>query len=202
MPAAPAVALLALLWPVIAAATLPTTRAWPIDPAHSHARFTVRKFWITHAVGTFPSLSGTLHAITNPNGVERVRVDAALPVASLEMEDRGERAVALGPDFFNAGKFPTIRFDSDPFPMQELAAGGTLYGTLMLHGEQVPVTLKLRPSVCPQRPLTCPIRVRGTILRSAFGMRSLRGVLSNSVRLDLTILVDAGAAPLDESAGS
>lgn len=160
-----------------------------IDPARSQVQFVVRKFWFAHVRGTFPALSGTLHRIDTHIGADLARVDADLAVAGLQMDDAEDRARALGDGFFDAARFPAIHFDSDPFPMDELATGGTLRGMLGLHGERHPVTLALQPSDCPRQPLQCVIRVRGTISRSVFGMRGWRGVLSDKVELDLRIVL-------------
>lgn len=166
-----------------------TAQAWAIDPAQSQVQFSVRKFWFAHVRGTFPALSGTLRRIDTRIGADLGRVDADLAVAGLRMDDADDRARALGPDFFDAARFASIHFDSDPFPMSELVAGGVLRGMLGLHGERHPVTLALQPSDCPRQLLECVIRVRGAISRSAFGMRGWRGVLSDRVELDLRIVL-------------
>ncbi|MDE2224251.1 MAG: YceI family protein [Xanthomonadaceae bacterium] len=186
-----------------AAETIAQTRT--IDPARSQVQFVVRKFWFAHVRGTFPALSGTLHRIDTHIGADLGRVDADLAVAGLRMDDTGDRGRALGAGFFDAAQFPAIHFDSDPFPMGELVAGGTLRGMLSLHGERLPVTLTLQPSDCPRQPLQCVIRVRGTISRSTFGMRGWRGVLSDKVELDLRIVLrsstNAASSALRPEAG-
>lgn len=186
------------LWLVLAAFGIAhaagTTQTWSIDPAQSQVRFDVRKFWFAHVRGTFPGLSGTLHRIDTHIGADLGRVDADLAVDGLQMDDADDRARALGTGFFDAVRFPSIHFDSDPFPMDELAAGGTLRGMLSLHGERHPVTLVLQPSDCPRQPLQCVIRAQGAISRSAFAMRGWRGVLSDRVELDLRIsLANSGS---------
>lgn len=178
-----------------AAPPAPITQVWSIDAAKSQAQFSVRKFLFAHVRGTFPGLSGRLHQVENTAGPELVQVDATLEVAALEMDDADDRAHALDENFFHARQFPSIRFDSDPFPLQELASGGTLRGLLTLHGEQHPVKLALQPSDCPRQPLECVIRVHGVISRSRFGMRAWRGVLSDKVELDLRISLDEPATP-------
>jgi polyisoprenoid-binding protein YceI len=189
-----ALALALLLLPAFAPAhAADTGQTWTIAPAQSQVQFQVRKFWFAHVRGTFPALSGTLRRIDTHIGADLARVDADLAVGGLEMDDADDRARALGDGFFDAERFPAIHFDSDPFPMEELVAGGVLRGMLSLHGERQPVTLALQPSDCPRQPLQCVIHVRGTISRSAFGMRGWRGVLSDKVELDLRIVLRAAA---------
>ena len=197
-----ALALALLLLPAFGIAhASEAAQTWNIDPVQSQVRFTVRKFWFAHVRGTFPALSGTLRRIDTHIGADLARVDAELAVDGLQMDDAGDRARALGEGFFDAAQFPAIHFDSDPFPMGELVAGGTLRGMLGLHGERHPVTLALQPSDCPRQPVQCVIRVHGKISRSSFGMRGWRGVLSDKVELDLRIVLRSSmdAAPSGSS---
>ncbi|MGH8215829.1 MAG: YceI family protein [Rhodanobacteraceae bacterium] len=185
-------ALALLLLPTFALGTLrPPTQTWPIDPEGSEVQFSVRKLWFAHERGIFPQLHGTLRRTDSSTGPDLLEVDATVAAADLRMDDPDHRARALGPDFFDAARFPWIRFESDPFPLDKLATGGAVRGMLTLHGTRHPVTLALQASTCPSQPLACAIRVRGTILRSNFGMRALRGVLANRVELDLRIFVSA-----------
>jgi polyisoprenoid-binding protein YceI len=200
-----ALTLALLLLPCLARALAPTTetRIWPIDAAQSQAQFSVRKFWIAHVRGTFPGLRGNLRRMDPRSGVEVVQVYATLDAAGLQMGDAGARAQALGPRFFDAERYPVVHFDSDPFPLTELASGGRLRGLLLLHGERHPVTFELLPSGCPRQPIECVIRVRGEISRSDFGMRGWRAVLSDEVELDLRIVLRAvSTLPWPEPAAS
>ena len=169
-------------------------QTWSIDAARSQAQFSVRKLLFAHVRGTFPGVFGTLRRTDTHSGTDLVQVDATLDVAGLEMDDADARVHALGPRFFDAARFPVIRFDSDPFPLDELAGGGTLRGLLTLHGESRPVHLALLPSECPHQPRACAIRVRGVIVRSRFGMGAWRGVLADKVELDLRISLGEPAA--------
>lgn len=168
------------------AATAPSS-SWPIDAAQSQVHFSVRKFLFAHEQGTFPGMTGRLQRIDTHIGADLGQVDAEVNVAGLRMDDADDRERALGYGFFDAAQFPVIQFQSDPFPLDELASGGVLRGILTLRGEQHPVKLALQASDCPRQPLECVIRVKGDISRSAFGMHGWRGVLSDNVALDLRI---------------
>lgn len=184
---------LALLLAGFAPAHAATQATWAIDPAQSQVTFSVRKFWFVHVRGTFPALSGTLHRLDTRIGVNLGRVDATLDAEGLRMDDPDALARALGPGFFDAARYPSVSFASAAFPLDDLVSGGALRGVLTLHGESHPVTLELQPSDCPREPLTCVIRVRGAISRSAFGMRDMRAVLADKVELELSI--DLRASP-------
>lgn len=162
-------------------------QTWPIDAAQSQAQFSVRKLLFAHVRGTFPRLQGVLRRIDTHIGADLAEVDATLDITALQMQDRKALAHALGPNFFDAAQHPYARFASDPFPIEELAAGGSLRGFLTLRGIRQPVTLTLSPSECPRQPLHCVINAHGRISRSRFGMHSWRGALADSVQLDLRI---------------
>lgn len=172
-----------------ALASSSVTQTRPIDSTRSQAQFSVRELLIAHANGTFPRVVGTLRRIGTPGGPDLVEVDANLDITALQMDDPSELEHALGPRFFDADRYPHARFVSDPFPLGELASGGTVHGLLTLHGRRQPVTLTLEPSDCPRQPLECVIRVHGAISRSRFGMHAWRGVLGDEVKLDLRILL-------------
>ncbi|HET7561318.1 MAG TPA: YceI family protein [Rhodanobacteraceae bacterium] len=182
---------LALLLPCLAPLAAPAagTQTWPLDPAHSQTQFSVRKFWFAHARGTFPELQGTLRRIDTASGNDLAQVTASIDVAGLLMDDHAARETTLGPRFFDAARFPLARFDSDPFPLAELASGGTVRGMLLLHGEQHPVTFSLQASECPKQPLLCVIRVSGSLSRSDFGMHAWRGLVGDKVELSMRIVL-------------
>lgn len=180
---------LALLLALTAPAATPAlrTQAWSIDATQSQVQFSVRKFWFRHVRGTFPALTGSVRRIDTHIGADLVEVDAELRVDRLQMDDPRVRAHAFGPNFFDGARYPAIRFESDPFPLDDLRKGGELHGMLDLHGERHPITLMLRPSDCPRQPFACVIRLHGDIARATFGMRAWRAVLSDKVELDLRI---------------
>lgn len=183
---------LALLLPCLAPAAAPDSfaaRTWTIEPARSQAQFDVRKFWIAHVRGTFTNLHGTLRRIDTPFGVDLAEVDAYIDVTNLVTDSPSHTARVLAPEFFDAARYRHILFDSEPFPLGELVAGGPLRGTLLLHGMARKVAFALQPSECPRQPLDCGIRVQGTISRSAFGMHAWRGLVGDDVKLELRIVL-------------
>lgn len=188
-------AALALLLALTAsAATASHGQSWPIDAKQSQVQFMVREFWFARIRGTFPELSGNVRRIDTASGADLVEVSATLEVDKLRMDEPRQRERALADTFFDAARYPTIRFDSDPFPLTALRDGGELHGMLDLHGERQPVQLELDPSDCPRQPLDCVIRLHGKVARTHFGMRAWRGVLSDKVELDLRIRLARTAA--------
>jgi polyisoprenoid-binding protein YceI len=196
-----------LLWMglVVSPVSVAHTRTWPIDAARSQARFSVRKLWIAHTRGTFSKLAGSLQQIAAGPGTTLAEVEVTVDVASLVMGSSNQRAGVLSPTFFDAKRYPYIRFRSDPFPLGELATGGALHGMLQLHGQHHRVRFTLAPSKCPGQPLTCAIRAHGSLSRSRFGIRAWSGIIGDRVALRLKIVLrgtavqhrGAQAAPVD-----
>ena len=177
------VALLCLACGVAAAAW------WPIDSSVSRARFSIRTLFFTHVRGGFGAVYGELRSVDDSHDV----VDARIDVNSLAMDDEDALAEARGPGFFDVAHYPRIRFVSAPFPASALRDGGTLDGTLELHGQRHEARFELQPSQCPAQPMSCPVRVQGALSRSQFGMSARRGLLSDRVTLTMSIVL--GASP-------
>lgn len=177
------VAAIGLVLALAAHADAPQT--WPISSEHSFVQFSVRTLWFTHERGHFDAVYGQLRR----NDAGRDVVDAWIDAGSLQMDDSHALEEARGPGFFDVAQYPRIHFVSLPFAEALLREGGTLEGILDLHGERGQVQFTLQPSGCPQRPLTCAIRLQGKLSRSAFGMRAHRALLSDKVALDLNIVL-------------
>lgn len=158
-----------------------------IDGSRSHAEFGVRLLWLHTVSGRFAQISGEVKL--DPH--ELATVDARIQAASLTMDSARFRRDVLAPEFFDASRYPLIRFLSAPVPLARLTGGGALDGQLSLRGVTLPVRFELLPARC--RTLTargCLIEARGLISRSAFGMTSYRATVSDQVQLGLLIALD------------
>ena len=87
---------------------------------------------------------------------------------------------------------------SESFPLQRLRRGGQLSGTLTIRDSSQPVTFDLLAADCDKPASDCPIVVSGSIRRSAFGMRSRRGALSDKVDLHFEVFAIPSAERLDQ----
>lgn len=159
-----------------------------IDPDRSHADFGVKLFWLSQISGRFEEIDGdvtlsTLH--------DTAVVDARITVDSIHMGSDRIRRWVLAPEFFDASRFPSIHFVSDPISLGMLEKGGDLDGTLTLRGITRPAHFEVLPSHCPlHAPQQCVISVRGTIQRSDFGMTGHRTAISDQVQLGMMISLD------------
>jgi len=168
-----------------------------IDPARSHAEFGVRLLWLTQVTGSFERIDGD---VTLSARRDVAVVDAHIAVDSIRMSSERFRRWVMAPEFFDAERYPTIHFVSEPVPVAALEHGGELFGTLTLRGISRPARFELLPSPCPlnesilTNPSDCRIEARGDIQRSEFGMTGHRTALSDQVRLGLVIAIDRAPA--------
>ncbi|MGC1550325.1 MAG: YceI family protein [Rhodanobacter sp.] len=157
-----------------------------IDSAHSQAAFGVHLFWIHEISGRFTQITGLMRAGPAP---ATVIVDATITVDSVAVDSQITRRWLLSREFFDATRYPTVRFISDPFPLSALDSGGDLPGLLNLRGITAPVHFTLKPMYCPPTvsPSICRVVLSGHLQRSDFGMISHRAAVSDQVELKLDI---------------
>jgi polyisoprenoid-binding protein YceI len=91
-------------------ATETRTSTWRLDPAHSSIEFSVKHMMMTTVRGRFKELQATLTA--DEEHPEGCCAEAELQVASLDTGSPDRDAHLRGPDFFDAERFPTMRFVS------------------------------------------------------------------------------------------
>jgi polyisoprenoid-binding protein YceI len=105
---------------------VPLAGEYAIDPAHTSVEFVVRHMMISNVRGRFRDVSGTITVDEMP---ERSHVEVVLNAASVDT-GIGERDRHLrSPDFFDAERYPTIRFRStkvEPDPDGAWAVTGDL----------------------------------------------------------------------------
>jgi polyisoprenoid-binding protein YceI len=113
---------------------------WSIDPAHSHASFTVRHLIISNVRGDFAKTTGTV--TLDEKDVTKSSVEATIDVTTIDTREPKRDEHLKSPDFFDVAKFPTITFKSTKV---EKAGKGALKvtGDLTMHGVTKPVVLNV-----------------------------------------------------------
>jgi polyisoprenoid-binding protein YceI len=95
---------------------------WTVDPVHSTIHFA-----ITHSeVATFRS--GFREYEATLSGGETPKLEGSVGVASIDIGEEGLKGHLLGPDFFDAEKFPRLKFSSTELSVDD-------DGELRLSGE-------------------------------------------------------------------
>lgn len=155
-----------------------------LDTQRSSGSFRVRLIWLLAVNGEFGRIAGEVH---RDRFRDRLRVDVRVDAASLRMASPRQETLARSAEFFDVARHPRIEFASDAFARQRLHDGGELPGLLTVRGIAQPVRLSLLPADCARPARDCPLRVRGSIRRSQFGMGGHRATLADKVELDLRI---------------
>src|ERR1700730_18682739 len=156
-----------LLWLVCHAAGVAAER-YTLDAAHSQVTFRVRQF-VSTVTGKFADFSGTV--TFDPARPEESRVEATIPLKSIDTGISARDHHLLAADFFDAEKYPTIVFKSTSVHLIEEQAAD-VHGDLTMHGITRAVVIHVE--------LLSPVKSTGDTLswkitahlqRSEFGLR-------------------------------
>ena len=119
--------------------TAPRSTSWNIDGSHTNATFSVRHLMISNVRGEFQKVSGTV--TYDPAKPEATKVEATLEVASISTREAARDTHLKSADFFDAEKFPLIKFVSTSF--RKGAKGTELVGQLTIKDATREVVLAL-----------------------------------------------------------
>lgn len=105
------------------------TGTWTVDPIHSTVRFAITHGGIATYRSGFAEFAATL------GGGERPRLEGTVEVASIAIEEPNMKGHLMGPEFFDAERFPQLKFSSSELAV---ADDGTvrLAGELEMRGER------------------------------------------------------------------
>ncbi len=165
-----------------------------LDSTRSRADFGVKVMWLVGVHGRFGKVQGSVEADHFRNSAI---VDARIDANAVEMGNDSYTGWVKSDEFFDVANHPEIHFVSESFPLQRLRRGGKLSGTLTIRGVDQPATFDLEAADCDKPAYDCPIVVTGSIRRSAFGMRSRRGTLSDKVDLHFEVFAIPSAGRLN-----
>lgn len=163
-----------------------------IDADHSLAWFEIGHANVSIFVGRFDKISGTY--VLHPKDPSRDKVEITIPVASIDTNLPLRDQHLRGPEFFDAKKYPLIRFVSTRYvPTGQWT--GDLYGKLSMHGVTRKVMFKVRQTGSadigwlpkPWGGYLTGFTATTTIKRSNFGIDAFLGGISNRVKLNVNI---------------
>jgi len=164
-----------------------------IDSPASRADFSLRVAWVRTLTGRFDYLEGV---VTRQPEAGTFSVDVRLAALSLYMNNPDHAVWAQSEEFFDAQRHPWIRFYAEAVPDAVLLQGGVLSGTLSLRGHSGQIEFEVEPARCDRPGVECEVVAHGELKRSAFGMQARRVVVSDKVRLNLSIKVrETAVAP-------
>jgi polyisoprenoid-binding protein YceI len=105
------------------------TGTYAVDPVHSSIGFAV----IHNGVSTFRSDFGKYEA--RLSGGENPRLEGTVDVAGIQIEEPQLKGHLLSPEFFDAERYPQLRFDSSELEIGE-DGSATIRGELEIRGER------------------------------------------------------------------
>ncbi|WP_206862025.1 YceI family protein [Lysobacter changpingensis] len=191
------IALLSLLalWPawaqepVAVEGTPPAVSSRSFDPHFTRFGFELRTRWGQRVSGIFPQYEGEVTTLAD--GRRRVRIVLRTDGVIVAGSDR-YTALARGPSFFDAQRFPTIEFVSEPHPDSLIRTGGRMRGRLSMHGMTRMETFTINRADCDAPGRDCDVVASGSISRDDYGLDGWRFALVDRVRFMLRVrLVEA-----------
>jgi len=141
------------------------TGTWSIDPVWSTLEFEVRKIGLFPIKGRVPGFSGTIRGGTSP------AIEGTVQVASITTFDGTRDAHLQSPDFFDAERYPELRFEASSVEVDGNDLVGT--GNLTIKGETRPVELRgafLGAGADPYGNDRIGLELETTIDRTHFGL--------------------------------
>lgn len=177
---------------VALAALVADAQAQDFDQMRSSIGFELQTRWGQRLQGVFPDYHG--HVETLPDG--RHRVSITLRTASVEIVDHpGYTGFSRGDGFFDAARYPEIRFVSDPYPVVLLRSGGALHGVLEMHGvsRRQAFVIVPAPADCARPAYDCDLQVAGSIRRGDYGIDAWQIAVRDRVRFVLRVRLGAEA---------
>lgn len=155
---------------VMAAAPLAATN-WSLDKSHSSVKFSVDHLVISEVEGNFKMFNGSL---TSPEpDFSNAVIEFTVDVNSINTDDEKRDAHLKSDDFFNAEKFPAMKFVSTSFKKVKGNAY-VLEGNLTIRD----VTKKVQFAVIyggtvkdPWGNIKAGFKASGTINRKEFGLK-------------------------------
>jgi polyisoprenoid-binding protein YceI len=145
--------------------TLIPAGTWDIDPAHSSVEFQVKHLGIATVKGRAPVVRGTIE------GGERPSIEGTVDVTSFTTFDETRDDHLRSPDFFDAERYPELRFESTVVELRDQALVVT--GNLTIKGDTKPVELRgsfAGSGVDPWGNERIGLDLEGTIDRNEWGV--------------------------------
>ncbi|MEO8235555.1 MAG: YceI family protein [Flavobacterium sp.] len=145
---------------------------WVLDPSHTKIGFSVRHFGITETDGFFKEYAGTVKA--SKDDFSDLEVSVTVQIDSIITNDAQRDAHLKADDFFNAEKFPEMKFESTKLESTTTANEYKLNGNLTIRDITKPVVFDLEfAGVVPKDPFgntKAGFFISGSINRQDFGL--------------------------------
>ena len=168
--------------------TITLVGTWGLDPVHSAVGFEVGYLAGTFK-GTFRDVSATLAVADDGRGA----LEGSARVASVDVKDENLSAHLQSPDFFDAERFPELRFTAEGVRLE--SGPVTVEGEITIRGVTRPITLTgtaAAPIDDPWGNKRLGVELRAAVDRKEFGLEWNNPLPSGDLALadEVTILAD------------
>ncbi|MBC7827103.1 MAG: YceI family protein [Chitinophagaceae bacterium] len=153
---------------------------WTLDKGHSNVKFTVTHMVVSDVDGSFKNFDGTVEH-TKPDYSDAV-VTFTVDVASVNTDNENRDKHLKSDDFFNAEKFPQMKFQSTSFK----PLGGNKYqldGNLTIRDITKPVSFEVTygGSIDTQRGKKIGFKAKTTVNRFDYNLKWDRATEAGSL---------------------
>lgn len=145
---------------------------WVIDPSHTKIGFSVRHFGISETDGFFRNYTGIVKS--EKEDFSDLEVSVTVQTDSVDTNDAQRDAHLKADDFFNAEKFPEMKFESTKLEATATSNEYKMHGNLTIREVTKPVVFDLEfAGVVPKDPFgntKAGFFISGSINRQDFGL--------------------------------
>lgn len=106
------------------------TKNWVLDPTHSEVQFKIKHLMITNVTGSFNIFNVT--AQTEDEDFTKAKLTFSAEVDSISTNNEQRDAHLKGADFFDAEKYPQIKFEATKTENVDNDGSYDLYGNLTI----------------------------------------------------------------------
>lgn len=114
--------------------TAVATGVWTVDKIHSSVRYEIEHNGVAAYRGSFEDVDGKLEY-----GADGVKLTGVVKLESNDLKDEQQRGHVLGPDFFDAERYPEATYESTDVHID--GTDVTIKGNLTLKGQTREVTV-------------------------------------------------------------
>ncbi|UII32387.1 YceI family protein [Fulvivirga ulvae] len=142
---------------------------WGIDAAHSNIGFTVSHMVISETEGNFKEFDATV--TSSKEDFDGAAVVFTAKVASIDTDNQKRDEHLKGEDFFNAEKYPEIKFDGK---IKKSGSKYQLVGDFTMRGVTKKVTFDVKYNGTVKDPwgnIKSGFKINGTVNRQEYGLK-------------------------------
>lgn len=147
------------------------TKTWALDPTHSEVQFKIKHLMITNVTGSFNTF--TVSAETENEDFTKAKVSFTADVNSISTNNEQRDTHLKSADFFDAEKFPQLKFEATKADNIDNAGSYDLYGDLTIRDVTKNVKLSVEFGGVVKDPWSntkAGFTITGKINRKDFGL--------------------------------